>query len=140
MKLDNSVAAIVTGGASGLGEATARLLSNSGIRVAVFDLNETRGEALAEEINGIFCRTDVTDDASVVHALARARGAHGVERILVNCAGIAPGRRIVGRKRETGEFIPHDMQTFRSAIEVNLIGTFRMIAACATATGVRVPT
>lgn len=133
MKLDNSVAGIVTGGASGLGEATARLLSNSGIRIAIFDLNETRGQALAEEIDGIFCKVDVTDDASVEAALAKARAAHGIERILVNCAGIAPARRTVGKKRDTGELIAHDMATFKSAIEVNLIGTYRMIAACATA-------
>jgi NAD(P)-dependent dehydrogenase (short-subunit alcohol dehydrogenase family) len=133
MKLDNSVAAIVTGGASGLGEATARLLSNSGVRVAIFDLNETRGQALAEEIDGIFCQADVTNGESVAAALAKARGAHGVERILVNCAGIAPGRRTVGKNRDTGELIPHDIGAFRTAIEINLIGTFRMIAACATA-------
>jgi NAD(P)-dependent dehydrogenase (short-subunit alcohol dehydrogenase family) len=133
MKLDNSVAGIVTGGASGLGEATARLLSNSGIRIAIFDLNETRGQALAEEIDGVFCRVDVTSDESVAAGLAKARAAHGVERILVNCAGIAPARRTVAKKRETGELIAHDMATFQSAIEINLIGTYRMIAACATA-------
>jgi NAD(P)-dependent dehydrogenase (short-subunit alcohol dehydrogenase family) len=133
MKLDNSVAGIVTGGASGLGEATARLLSNSGVRIAILDLNETRGQALAEEIDGIFCKADVTDDASIADALAKARAAHGVERILVNCAGIAPGRRTVSKNRETGDFIAHDMATFKLAVEINLVGTYRMIAACATA-------
>jgi NAD(P)-dependent dehydrogenase (short-subunit alcohol dehydrogenase family) len=133
MKLDNSVAAIVTGGASGLGEATARLLANNGIRVAIFDLNEARGLALAEELQGVFCKADVTDDSSVASALAKARAAHGVERILVNCAGIAPGKRTVSKKRDTGELVPHDMPTFKAAIEVNLIGTYRMIAACSVA-------
>ena len=133
MKLDNSIAAVVTGGASGLGEATARLLSNSGVRVALLDLNEERGEEIAEAVHGIFCRTDVTDDASVAAALTRARSAHGTERILVNCAGIAPGRRTVSKHRESGDLIAHDMATFRAAIEVNLIGTYRMIAASAVA-------
>ncbi|HEY0354330.1 MAG TPA: SDR family NAD(P)-dependent oxidoreductase [Enterovirga sp.] len=133
MKLDNSVAAIVTGGASGLGEASARLLANSGVKVALFDMNEARGWEIAEDINGLFCPANVTDDASVSTALAKARRAHGVERILVNCAGIAPGRRTVSKKRETGEFVAHDMETFKAAIEVNLIGTYRMIAASAVA-------
>lgn len=133
MKLGNSIAAIVTGGASGLGEATARLLSNSGVRVGLLDLNEERGEEIADAVHGIFCRADVTDDASVAAALARAREAHGTERILVNCAGIAPGRRTVSKHRETEDLIAHDMATFRAAIEVNLIGTYRMIAASAVA-------
>lgn len=133
MKLDNSVAAIVTGGASGLGEATARLLANNGVKVAILDLNEAQGAALAKDIDGVFCHANVTDDASIQAALGRARRAHGVERILVNCAGIAPGRRTVSKKRDTGEFVSHDMETFKTVIEVNLIGTYRMIAASAVA-------
>jgi NAD(P)-dependent dehydrogenase (short-subunit alcohol dehydrogenase family) len=133
MKLDNTIAAVVTGGASGLGEATARLLANSGVKVAIFDLNESRGEALADDIDGVFCQANVTEDASVQAALVKARRAHGIERILVNCAGIAPGRRTVAKKRDTGQFVAHDMDTFKAAIEVNLIGTYRMIAASAVA-------
>lgn len=133
MKIDNSISAVVTGGASGLGEASARMLAGAGAKVALFDLNESRGEALAGEIGGLFCKADVTDDESVRTALEKARAAHGAERILVNCAGIAPGRRTVSKKRDTGEFVSHDMATFRTAIEVNLNGTFRMIAASAAA-------
>ena len=133
MKLDNSIAAVVTGGASGLGEATARLLADSGVRVAILDLNEERGREIAGEIGGMFCRADVTDDASVAAALAAAREAHGVERVLVNCAGIAPGRRVGSKKRDTGEFVPHDMATFERAVAINLVGTFRMVTASATA-------
>lgn len=133
MKLDHSIAAVVTGGASGLGEATARALANSGARVAVLDLNEERGTHVADEINGVFCRADVTNDESVTAALAAARAAHGTERILVNCAGVAPGRKTVSKSRETGAFVPHDIQMFRTTIEINLIGTFRMIAASAAA-------
>jgi NAD(P)-dependent dehydrogenase (short-subunit alcohol dehydrogenase family) len=131
MKLDSSLAAIVTGGASGLGEATARMLAANGARVAVFDMNAERGARVASEIGGLFCETNVGDEASVDAALARARGAHGVERILVNCAGIAPGKRTVAKRRETGELMPHDLATFRRAVEVNLIGTYHMVAKSA---------
>jgi NAD(P)-dependent dehydrogenase (short-subunit alcohol dehydrogenase family) len=94
MKLDESVAAIVTGGASGLGEGTARMLAAAGAKVAILDMNAERGEAVAREIGATFCEANVADEASVDAALATARQANGVERILVNCAGIAPGRRV----------------------------------------------
>jgi NAD(P)-dependent dehydrogenase (short-subunit alcohol dehydrogenase family) len=125
------MAAIVTGGASGLGEATARMLAREGARVAILDMNAERGEALAKELGGVFAPCDVSDESSVDGALGKARAAHGVERILVNCAGIAPARRVVSKKRDTGELIAHDMVTFRKTIEVNLIGTFQMIAKSA---------
>ncbi len=133
MKLDKSMAAIVTGGASGLGAATARMLAAEGVRVAIFDMNAETGERVAGEIGGLFCQADVTDEASIDAALTKARAAHGVERILVNCAGIAPGRRTVTRKRETGDLIAHDLASFRRTIEINLIGTYGMIAKCASA-------
>ncbi|HEY8380808.1 MAG TPA: SDR family NAD(P)-dependent oxidoreductase [Microvirga sp.] len=133
MKLDESVAAIVTGGASGLGEATARLLAAEGARVAIFDMNAERGQRIAGEIGGVFCETNVADEASVDAALAKARGAHGIERVLVNCAGIAPGKRTVSKKRDTGELVAHDLATFRKTIEVNLIGTYQMTAKSAAA-------
>src|SRR3712207_4858782 len=127
MKLDKSVAAIVTGGASGLGEATARLLAADGARVAIFDMNAERGERVAGEIGGLFCAANVAHEASVEAALVKARDAHGVERVLVNCASIAPAKRTVSKKRETGELVAHDLATFRRTVEVNLIGTFHMI-------------
>jgi NAD(P)-dependent dehydrogenase (short-subunit alcohol dehydrogenase family) len=133
MKIDSSVAAIVTGGASGLGEATARMLRAEGAKVAILDMQADRGGALAKEIGAVFCAADVTDEPSVDAALKKAREANGVERILVNCAGIAPGKRTVSKKRETGELIPHDLVTFRRAVEVNLIGTYHMIAKSAAA-------
>jgi NAD(P)-dependent dehydrogenase (short-subunit alcohol dehydrogenase family) len=128
MKLDESVAAIVTGGASGLGEATARMLASEGAKVAIFDMNKERGERIAAEIGAVFCETNVADEASVDAALAKARSANGVERVLVNCAGVAPGKRTVSKKRDTGEFVPHDVATFRRTLEVNLLGTYHMIA------------
>ena len=87
MKLDNSVAAVVTGGASGLGAATARALAAKGVKVAIFDLQAEKGEALASEIGGVFCEVNVTSDESVDAGFAKAREAHGQERVLVCCAG-----------------------------------------------------
>ena len=133
MKLDGSMAAIVTGGGSGLGEATARMLAGCGVRVAVFDRDASRGRAVADATGGLFCEADVTDELSVESALGRARGAHGVERILVNCAGVAPVGRTVSKQRDTGRLVAHDMATFRQAIEINLVGTYRLIAGSAAA-------
>ncbi|WP_414472709.1 SDR family NAD(P)-dependent oxidoreductase [Microvirga sp. M2] len=133
MKLDKMMAAIVTGGASGLGEATARMLAGQGVKVAVFDMNAERGEAVARDMGALFCQVDVTDEASIDAGLVKARETHGVERILVNCAGIAPGRRTVTKKRETGQLIPHDLASFRRTVEINLIGTYAMISKCAAA-------
>lgn len=127
MKLDNSVAAVVTGGASGLGEATARALAAQGVKVAIFDLNAERGEAVAAEIGGVYCAVNVTDDASVDAGFEKARAAHGQERVLVNCAGIATALKTLGRDRETGAIKQHPMDVFERTIQINLIGTFRCI-------------
>jgi NAD(P)-dependent dehydrogenase (short-subunit alcohol dehydrogenase family) len=131
MQIGSETPAIVTGGASGLGEATARRLASLGARVAVFDMNPTRGEQVAGEIGGTFCAVDVSSEASVEAGLAKARAAHGVERILVNCAGIGPARKTIARDKATGAIVPHDLATFQKVIGVNLIGTFQMIARCA---------
>ena len=133
MKLDESMAAVVTGGASGLGEASARMLASAGARVAILDMNQERGERVAGEMGAVFCRADVTDEASIDAALEGARARNGVERILVNCAGIAPGKRTVTRKRDTGELVAHDLASFRRAVEINLIGTYAMISKCSVA-------
>lgn len=133
MKLDSSIAAVVTGGASGLGEATARMLAREGVKVALLDLNAERGEALAKELGGVFCKCDVASEASADEALAAARKAHGVERILVNCAGIGPAMRTVSKKRDTGALVHHDLAFYTKVISINLIGTFTMIAKSAVA-------
>lgn len=124
-------AAVVTGAASGLGEATARRLAAQGARVAVFDREAARGEKVASEIGGVFCLADVTDDESVEEALKRARAANGQERILVNCAGIAIGQKTASRNRKTGMIEAHSLGDFAKVVAVNLTGTFRMIAKCA---------
>src|SRR5438094_10369489 len=97
----NGVAAVVTGAASGLGEATARELARRGAKVAVFDRDTGRGEQVAGEIGGVFCEVDVTSDEKVRAAFEKARAAHGQERILVNCAGVANAAKTVGRDKET---------------------------------------
>jgi NAD(P)-dependent dehydrogenase (short-subunit alcohol dehydrogenase family) len=124
----NGIAAVVTGAASGLGEATARELARRGAKVAVFDRDAERGEKVAADIGGVFCDVDVTDDDKVAAAFAKAREAHGQERVLVNCAGVANAAKTVGRDKETKAPKPYSMQQFELAIRINLIGSFRCIA------------
>ncbi|MEQ1639167.1 MAG: SDR family NAD(P)-dependent oxidoreductase [Novosphingobium sp.] len=131
MKLDNTVAAVVTGGASGLGAATARALAAKGVKVALFDLQEEKGLAVAAEIGGIFCECNVTDDASVDAAFAKARAAHGQERILVNCAGTGNAIKTASRSKEDGSIKHFPMDAFNWIIQINLVGTFRCIAKSA---------
>jgi NAD(P)-dependent dehydrogenase (short-subunit alcohol dehydrogenase family) len=131
MKLDGSVAAVVTGGASGLGAATARALAAKGVKVAIFDLQEEKGKAIAEELGGVFCEVNVTSDESVDAGFAKARAAHGPERILVNCAGTANAIKTVSRDKETGAIKHFPLEAFNFIIQINLVGTFRCIAKSA---------
>jgi NAD(P)-dependent dehydrogenase (short-subunit alcohol dehydrogenase family) len=131
MQVGKETIAIVTGGASGLGGATAKALADKGAKVAIFDLNEALGQAHAQAIGGAFFRCDVTSEASVDQALAAARSQLGGERVLVNCAGIGIAKRITRKNKETGAIEPHDLATFTKVIQVNLIGTFLMMAKCA---------
>nr|WP_145550074.1 SDR family oxidoreductase [Variovorax boronicumulans] len=128
MKLDRSVAAVVTGGSKGLGAATALRLAAHGVRVALFDLDAQAGEALARRIGGVFCRADVTSDASIDEAFSRAREAHGQERILVNCAGIVHAHKAAARDKTSGAVRHYPMADYERVLQVNLIGTFRCIA------------
>lgn len=131
MKLDSSIAAVVTGGASGLGEGTARALAARGVKVALFDLNAERGEAVAAEIGGVFCQVDVTDDASVAAGFDKARAAHGQERLTVNCAGVATGQKTVSRSKTDGSVRAHDMASFERTVRINLFGTYRVLSQSA---------
>ena len=126
MEVSSNTPAVVTGGASGLGEATARALAAKGAKVAIFDMNEEKGEAVAKDIGGIFCKVNVTSDEDVDAGFAKAREAHGQERILVNCAGI--GNAIKTASREIKHF---PLSAFDFVVQVNLIGTFRCIAKSA---------
>lgn len=127
MKLDSSISAVVTGGASGLGAATARTLAAMGVKVALFDMNTEQGEVVAAEIGGVFASVDVTSDDSVAAGFEAARAAHGIERVLINCAGIAPVAKTVSRGQ------PHSLDMFEAVIRVNLIGSFRCIAQSSAA-------
>lgn len=131
MKLGSEISAVITGGASGLGEATARRLASQGVRVALFDLNEDRGQSVASDIGGIHCKVDVSDVESVAAGFETARNSLGRERILVNCAGIGPAMKTVSRNRETGEVRMHDFALFAKTIAINLTGTFNCIAHAA---------
>ena len=131
MKLDSSIAAVVTGGASGLGEATVRGLAAQGVKVAIFDMNEAKGEAVAKEVGGVFCKVNVTSEEEVDAAFAKARAAHGQERILVNCAGTGNAIKTAGRDKQTGETKHFPLDAFNLIIQINLVGTFRCIAKSA---------
>ena len=131
MKLDSSIAAVVTGGASGLGEASARALAGYGVKVAIFDLSEARGLALARELGGVFCKVDVMREGEVDAAFATARAAHGQERILVNCAGTSSAAKTASRDKATDQTKHFPLDAFERVIQVNLIGTFRCIAKSA---------
>ncbi len=131
MELNGKIAAIVTGGASGLGEATARKLASFGVKVALFDFNAEKGDAVARDIGGWFCKVDVTKEDSVDQGFFAARAAHGQERILVNCAGTGIGVKTASRDKATGSPRAHPTADFARIIEINLIGTFRCLAKSA---------
>lgn len=131
MKLDNTMAAVVTGGASGLGEATARVLAGKGVKVAIFDRDAGKGQTVADEIGGVFCQVDVTSDESVDAGFARARAAHGQERIVANCAGVANAVKTAGRDKQTGEIKSYPIAQFELVVQINLIGTFRVLSKAA---------
>ena len=124
MKLDG-VAAIVTGGGSGLGLATAEALAARRAKVAVFDLNPAAAEAAARAVGGLALLGDVADEVSAGAAIAKAAAAHGPARVLINCAGIGTPKRVVGREG------PQPLDDFEKVIRINLIGTFNMIRLAA---------
>ena len=127
MELNGTISAVVTGGASGLGEATARALAKNGVRVAIFDMNGDKGEKVAREIGGVYCNVNVTSEESVIEGFKRARAAIGQERALVNCAGTGNAFKTASRGKDgTLKHFPVDQ--FDRIIQINLVGTFRCIA------------
>src|SRR6516162_5073895 len=124
----NGISAIVSGGASGLGEATARTLAQAGVHVVVADLNEDRGKEVAADIGGYFAKTDVTDEDSVREAVSAAATAGRPLRVAVSCAGIGWAERTVNR-----EGAPHGRASFEKVIAVNLTGTFNLLRLAAAA-------
>ena len=119
----NGLAAIVTGGASGLGAATAQLLAARGAKVTIFDMNAKLGTAQAQALGGQFLAVDVTDEAEVTNAIAKAESLHGKARILVNCAGISPPAKVINRDGS-----PLPLADFAKIININLIGTFNVLS------------
>ncbi len=120
-------AAIVTGGGSGLGGATARMLAAAGAKVAIFDVNQQAAAEVATDINGLAVQCDVADSASMEAAIAKAAAAHGPARILINCAGIGTAKRIIGKEG------PMPLADYERIIRVNLIGTFNAMRLAAAA-------
>ena len=131
MKLDSNITAIVTGGASGLGEATVRLLAEKGVKCGIFDLNEEKGEAVAKEVGGAFAKVNVTSDEEVDAGFAKIREALGQERILINCAGTGNAVKTASRDKESGAINHFPLDAFNLIIQINLVGTFRCIAKSA---------
>ena len=131
MKLSSDISAVITGGASGLGAATARRLAAHGVRVALFDLNEASGEALAAGLGGVFCKVDVTSEAQVDAGFAKARAVIGQERVLVNCAGTGKAIKTASRDKVTGAIVSFPTAEFDRVIQINLVGTFRCTAKSA---------
>jgi NAD(P)-dependent dehydrogenase (short-subunit alcohol dehydrogenase family) len=124
MNLQNQIA-IVTGGASGMGAATARWLTKAGVKVAIWDVNKESAEKVAAELQGIAIICDITQETSVVNALAETKEKLGVPRICINCAGIAPGARLVKRDG------PMPLTDFQRVIQINLVGTFNVMRVAA---------
>lgn len=127
MKIGPDTPALVTGGASGLGEACVRAFRDRGAPVTILDMDEARGHEVAAGTGALFCRADVTSDDSVTGAIATAAAAHGTARAVVCCAGIAPAAKTAGSKGA------HPMDVFQRVIDVNLVGTMRVIAHAAQA-------
>jgi len=124
----NGVSAVISGGASGLGEATARDLAAHGVKVVIADLNEDKGKALADEIGGVFVKTDVSDEGQVQAAVQAAVDTGAPLRVIVNSAGIGWAERTVNRDGS-----PHNLATYQKVIAVNLIGTFNLMRIGAAA-------
>jgi NAD(P)-dependent dehydrogenase (short-subunit alcohol dehydrogenase family) len=131
MKIDNSIAAIVTGGASGLGRASAQALAANGVKVAIFDINEEAGEAFAKEIGGVFCKVNIMDEDSALAGFEKARAAHGQERVLVHCAVVAGGGKTVGWDKATGAYKRAPTSEFAKSMEGIATATYRMASIAA---------
>lgn len=131
MQIDSNTAAVVTGGASGLGRATAEKLAAAGAKVAIFDLNEEAGREVADAIGGLFCHVNIMDEAAVVAGFAAARAAHGQERIAVHCAMANRKGKTVGRDKQNGGFTRFSTEDFEFATQGLLIASYRVASLSA---------
>jgi NAD(P)-dependent dehydrogenase (short-subunit alcohol dehydrogenase family) len=132
MQIEQGVtAAVVTGAASGLGRASAYALASAGAKVAVFDINDEGGRAVASDIGGLFCKVNILDEESVLDGFAEAREAHGQERILVHCAVAAKGGKTVGKDRETGGWKRLSTEDYAFSAMGVLVASYRMASISA---------
>lgn len=131
MKLDSSISAVVTGGASGLGRASAYALASQGVKVAVFDLNEDWGNTVASETGGTFHKVNIMDEASVEDGFAAARAANGQERILVHCAQVSKGGRTISKDKETGGWKRFSTDDYAFSAQGILVASYRMASLSA---------
>ena len=131
MKIDNNLAAIVTGGASGLGRASATALAQAGVKVAIFDINEEQGEAVAKELGGVFCNVNIMSEESVLAGFEKARAAHGQERAVVHCAVVAGGGKTVGWDKEKGQYKRAPTENFEKAMLGIAVASYRVASIAA---------
>lgn len=131
MEFNTSLAAVVTGGASGLGRASAQALAAAGLKVAIFDLDVQGGQAVADEIGGTFHEVNILDEDSVVAGLDAARAVHGQERVLVHCAMAARAGKTVGRDKQTGGFKRFSTEDYAFAAQGILVASYRIASLCA---------
>jgi NAD(P)-dependent dehydrogenase (short-subunit alcohol dehydrogenase family) len=131
MKIDASVSAVVTGGASGLGKATAEALAAAGVKVAIFDVNEAQGAAIAQAIGGVFCKVDINSEDAVVAGFAKARAAHGQERILVHCAMTSRRGKTLAFDKEAGKLKRLSTADFEAGIQGVLVASYRLASLSA---------
>ncbi|MET0249353.1 MAG: SDR family NAD(P)-dependent oxidoreductase [Sphingobium sp.] len=131
MQITPGLAAIVTGGASGLGRASAQALADAGFKVAIFDLNEEAGEAFAKEIGGVFCKVNITDEDSAVAGFEKARAAHGQERVLVHCAQVSKSGKTLSFDKSTGGYKRFSTADYAFGAEGILVASYRMASLSA---------
>lgn len=131
MKIDNSISAVVTGGASGLGRATAEALAAAGVKVAIFDINEELGEEVAKAIGGVFCNVNIMDEASVVAGFAKARAANGQERITVHCAMASRRGKTLAWDKEAGGYRRLSTEDYAFGVEGILVASYRVASLSA---------
>jgi NAD(P)-dependent dehydrogenase (short-subunit alcohol dehydrogenase family) len=131
MKIDASVSAVVTGGASGLGKATAEALAATGVKVAIFDVNESQGMAVAQAIGGIFCKVDINSEDAVIAGFAKARAANGQERILVHCAMTSRRGKTLAFDKEAGKLKRLSTADFEAGVQGVLVASYRLASLSA---------
>ncbi|MFN5085089.1 MAG: SDR family NAD(P)-dependent oxidoreductase [Novosphingobium sp.] len=131
MKIDSSIAAVVTGGASGLGQATAEALAAAGAKVAIFDVNAEKGEAVAAAIGGLFCHVDITSEQSVIAGFAKARAAHGQERITVHCAMTSRRGKTLAYDKEAGGLKRLSTEDYIYGVQGILVASYRIASLSA---------